>query len=83
MKKILIILSLLLSFASAEYYKVYVSRVDSNLYKTSEGIFIETRYCYEYAYGDEALLKYEDYGYDNKLIFVSMDNTCDVKRIFR
>ncbi len=83
MKKILVVLALIFSFSYAEYYKVYVTRVDQNLYKTDEGVFIETRYCYEYAYSEEALLKYEDYSYDNKLVFVSMNNSCEVKRIFR
>ena len=68
--------------ASAEVYKVYVKRVDSNLYKTSEGIFIETQYCYHYSYGEEAILKYEPYSYDNKIIWDD-DSTCDVKRVFK
>jgi hypothetical protein len=68
--------------ASAEFYKVYVKRVDSNLYKTSEGVFIETRYCYHYSYGEEAILKYEPYSYDNKIIWDD-DSTCDVKRVFK
>lgn len=68
--------------ASAEVYKVYVKRVDSNLYKTSEGVFIETQYCYHYSYGEEAILKYESYSYDNKIIWED-DSTCDVKRVFK
>ena len=68
--------------AAAEVYVVHVKRVDDNLYKTSEGFYIETQYCYEYAYGEEAVLKYEQYSYSNKIIFDN-DNTCDVKRVFK
>lgn len=66
----------------AEYYKVYIKRVDSNLYKTDSGLHIKTKYCYEYSYGEEAILKYESYSYDNKLIFDS-GSTCDVEKIFK
>ena len=66
----------------AEVYKVYVKRIDSNLYKTSEGVFIETKYCYHYSYGEEAILKYKQYSYDNKIIWED-DSTCDVKRVFQ
>lgn len=68
--------------ALAEYYKVYVKRIEQDLYKTDTGVYIKTKYCYEYSYGDEAILKYEDYSYDNKLIFES-DNTCDVETVFK
>lgn len=68
--------------ASAEMYSVNVRRIDQDLYKTDEGIYIQTRYCYEYAYGDDAVLKYERYAYDNKLIFDSGE-TCDVVKLFK
>ena len=71
------------SFAYAEYYKVNVKRVDKDLYKTTtDGLYIQTRYCYEYTYGDEAVLKYEDYSYENKLIFNS-GTSCDVVKVFK
>lgn len=68
--------------ACAEMYKVTVRRIDKDLYKTSEGVYIQTKYCYEYAYGDDAVLRYEPYSYDNKLIF---DNgtVCDVEKVFK
>jgi len=69
-------------FAAADVYKVYVKRIDKDLYKTSEGIYIETQYCYHYSYGEDAILKYEQYSYDNKIIF-DEDESCDVKRIFK
>lgn len=71
------------TFAYAEYYKVNVKRVDQDLYKTTTGgLYIKTRYCYEYTYGDDAVLKYEDYSYDNKLIFDS-GTSCDVEKVFK
>ena len=66
----------------AEMYTVEVRRIDQDLYKTDEGVYIQTRYCYRYAYGDEAVLKYEQYGYDNKLIFED-DDTCEVVKVFK
>lgn len=71
------------SLAYAEYYKVNVKRIDANLYKTTIGdLYIQTRYCYEYTYGDDAILKYEQYSYDNKLIF-SSGTSCDVAKVFK
>ncbi len=68
--------------ARAELYAVEVRRIDQDLYKTSEGVYIQTRYCYVHAYGEKAVLKYEPYGYDNKLIFED-DDTCDVVKVFK
>jgi hypothetical protein len=67
---------------SAEMYKVTVKRIDKDLYKTSEGVYIQTKYCYEYAYSDDAVLIYEKYSYDNKLVF---DNgtVCEVEKVFK
>lgn len=68
--------------AYAEYYKVSVTRVDQDLYKTDSGLYIVTQYCYEYAYSGAAVLKYERSGYDNKLIFDS-GTSCGVKKVFK
>ena len=68
--------------AYAEYYKVNVKRVDQDLYKTSDGFYIQTRLCYEYSYGTDAVLKYEQYSYDSKLIFDS-GTSCDVVKVFK
>ncbi|MBS5999506.1 hypothetical protein [Haemophilus parainfluenzae] len=70
------------AIAIAEFYKIEITRLDSNLYRTTDGIYIETEFCHEYARGDEAVLSYEQYSYDNKLIFQNGE-TCDVKRIFK
>ena len=39
-------------------------------------------YCYEYAINQEAILKYDQYSYDNELIF-DRHQKCDVERIFK
>jgi len=78
----ILLLALLSTSVLAEYYKVNVKRVEQNLYKTDSGLYIQTKYCYEYAYGEEAVLKYEDYSYDNKLVFDS-GTTCDVEKVFK
>ncbi|MDD2839912.1 MAG: hypothetical protein PHY80_02160 [Rickettsiales bacterium] len=67
--------------ASSETYKVYVKRIDNNLYKTSSGTIIKTKYCYEYSYGEDAILEYEQYSYSNKLIFLNSETVCDVDKI--
>lgn len=82
MKKIVFALVFLISYAFAEYYSIYVKRIDKDLYRTNEGFYIKTKYCYEYAYGDKAILKYEQYSYDNKLIFDN-GSTCDVEGVFK
>lgn len=51
-------------------FKIDVTRKGSNIYKI-EGTdyYIETRYCYEYAIYDEAILKVEsNYGYNKGTI---------------
>ena len=68
--------------ALAETYVVYVKRIDKDLYRTSEGVYIETRYCYHYSYGEEAILRYEPYSYSNKIIFDD-GTTCDVAKILK
>ncbi|AVK80573.1 hypothetical protein [Campylobacter fetus] len=77
-----------ISIVNAELYSVRVKKVDNNLYKTSDGFYIETKYCYEYAStSKDAILKYDRYSYDNKLIFdngISLNNgSCEVKRVFK
>jgi len=46
-------------------YSVTISRKTTDLYKVDgKNIYIKTKYCYEYATGDEAILKVESsYGY--------------------
>jgi len=82
MKKNLLLIgvsiSLICTLANAEYYKVNVKRDDSNLYiDTSSNLIIKTKYCYEYTYGDEAVLIYDKYSYSNQLVFKN-GQKCDV-----
>ena len=69
---------------AAEYYKLNgVRRVEEDLYKTRDGLYIETQYCYHYTYGEDAMLKWNNDGsYDNKIIWDD-DSTCGVKTIFK
>lgn len=76
-------LTLFPGIASAEMYKVTVTRISDNIYKTSEGFFIQTQLCLELALSEEAILKYEQYSFDNQLIFVNTRTTCDVKKVFQ
>ena len=70
---------------ATEYYRVSVTRVSQDLYKTTENVYIKTRYCYEYAYGVDAILKWDGPGYmGSELIFVGSGGTkCDVDRVLR
>ena len=53
-------------------YVVKITRKGSNLYKVDDkNIYIQTKYCYEYSYSQEVILKVESsYGYTKgKVIF--------------
>lgn len=55
-------------------FKIEVTRKGSNMYKV-EGTdyYIETRYCYEYATYDDAILKVEsNYGYNKGTIVFNL-----------
>ncbi len=81
--KSLMIVGLLAVPVFAKFYIVTIKRIDDDLYKDTENdLFIETKYCHERVSGEEAVLKYSDYSYDNKLIFEN-GTTCDVKRVFK
>lgn len=64
--------------AVADDYQVSVTRKGANLYKVDgQQIFIRTNYCYEYAYGEEAILKAA--GSTGDLTFVGSKDECPVK----
>lgn len=71
--------------AGAEYYRVTVTRVSQDLYKTPEGLYLKTRWCYEYVYYEEAILKYDSpYSWSNEIIFVNSGGAkCDVEKVLR
>ena len=72
---------------AADRYKLNVTRKDSNVYKVDgTSYWIKSRYCYEYSYGQEAILVWEAKGsYSNKLVFVEIDGSknteCDVESL--
>lgn len=69
------------SYTYAGNYEVSVTRKDSNVYTVSASdIIIITRYCYEYAYSESAILKSSGYG--GKLIFLDKGTSCDVKTVY-
>jgi len=54
-------------------YSVNITRVGSNVYRvTSTDIYIETRYCYEYVYYEDAILRLVGpYSSSNELVFAN------------
>jgi hypothetical protein len=74
------------AFAS-DYYKVDVTRKGQDFYEVvGRGIYIKTRYCYEYVYGSEAILKIDSpSGYTvGEIIFVGNGgNKCDVEKVLQ
>jgi hypothetical protein len=72
---------LLAEAASAENYEVNLTRKGSNVYKVDgKDIFIQTRYCYVYAYSEGAIFKSSAYG--GEVIFFDSKDKCDVKAVF-
>ena len=67
---------------ATEYYKLPgTKKIDQDLYRSGK-ILIETRYCYHYTYGEDALLKYEGSGeYSGSKIIWADDSNCDVKQV--
>lgn len=67
--------------AIAENYELPVTRKGKNLYKVDgKNVLIHTRYCYEYTYGSDALLRMD--GRTGKLHFLEEDESCDVKAVY-
>ncbi len=83
MKKTIALTLVLLGMASvsaAEMYRLEnVKRLDSNVYKADGDLIIKTRYCYHYAYGENAI--YDDD--DKKIIWKDGDSPCDVEGIYK
>ena len=66
-------------FGFAEIYKASVTREESNFYRvegTSPQIYIKTRYCYEYAYSERALIDTSDM----EITFLDSDTTCQIEK---
>lgn len=83
MKKVIAVTLLLLGTAAisaAEMYKLEnVKRLDSDVYKADGGLIIKTRYCYHYAFGEDAI--YDDE--NQKIIWTDGDSPCDVEGIYK
>jgi len=72
---------LLAAPALAENYEINLTRKGSNVYKIDgQDIIIQTRYCYVYAYSEEAIFKTSGYG--GEVIFFDSKDKCDVKAVF-
>ena len=66
--------------SSGGLYRITVSREAQNLYRvdyTSREIYIKTRYCYVYAYFEEAIVD------DERMVihFLDSGDDCDIARI--
>ena len=67
--------------ALAENYEVNLTRKASNVYKIDgKDIIIQTRYCYVYAYSEEAI--FQTSGSGGEVIFFDSKDKCDVKAVF-
>jgi len=78
------VLSTVSTASATEFYKLEnLRRLSQDTYVTDTHV-IKTRYCYEYAYGEQAALKWNGPGeyVGNKLIFQN-GNACDVKGLYR
>ncbi len=75
------ILALAAATASASDYDVYVTRKGQNVYKVDgKEVYIHTRYCYEYVYGEESLLRMN--GSSGKIVFLDEGASCDVQGVY-
>lgn len=84
-RSLLTVLTTLMSLqaapALAENYEVNLTREGSNVYKIDgKDIIIQTRYCYVYAYSEEAIFKTSGYG--GEVIFLDSKDKCDVKAVY-
>ena len=78
---VLAALMLISSVVVAGDYDLSVTRKGSNLYKVDgKDIYIHTRYCYEYVYSEDSLLRMS--GMSGKIVFIDEGSSCDVKAVF-
>ena len=74
------------SVAYADLYKVSVTPKAQDIYQIDgSSIYIKTRYCYEYAYSEDAILQIDSpSGYNvGELTFVGGGSKCDVEKVLR
>lgn len=82
MKALLVALLMVMAgTAAADDYDFSVTRKGSNLYKVDgKDIYIHTRYCYEYVYSEDSLLRMS--GTSGKIVFIDEGESCDVKAVY-
>jgi hypothetical protein len=72
---------------ASDYYKVDVTRKAQDLYEVDgQGIYIKTRYCYEYVYSSEAIVQVDSpAGYTvGEIIFTGNGGSkCDIEKLLR
>jgi hypothetical protein len=75
------------SAVASDYYKVQVTRKAQDLYEVmGQGVYVKTRYCYEYVYSSDAILKIDSTAGFNigEIIFVGNgSNKCDVEKLIK
>lgn len=64
------VLALSATALASDYYKVYVTKAESNLCRdTDSGLYILTLAYYKYTYGEEAVLRWDGGYLGGELIF--------------
>ena len=77
------VLFTLAGVASADSYDITVSRISDNIYKSPEGVFIQTKLCLEFALSEQATLDYDEHHHDNKITFANNKKSCRVQKVFK
>ncbi|QWG21551.1 hypothetical protein KMZ93_16240 [Bradyrhizobium sediminis] len=72
---------------ASDYYKASVTRKSQDLYEVvGQNTYVKTRYCYEYVYYSDAILKIDaPSGYTvGEIIFVGNGgNKCEIEKLLR
>lgn len=70
--------------ARAEFYEVYLTRIEQDVYQDmTSRLLVVTRYCYQYVYGAEAVLSYQQGSASNRVYFPSSNDSCAVRGVYR
>ncbi len=80
---IFVVLSITILFAMSSDYEIQITRKYQNLYKVDNtDIWIQTKYCYEYSYSENVILKYAGYGYSRGELIFKNGSKYDVEEIY-
>lgn len=75
------VLAALSGVSTAGDYDLSVTRKGRNLYKVDgKDVYIRTRYCYEYVYSADSILRMS--GASGEIAFIDEEETCDVKAVY-